>query len=60
MANWGPVERKLTSGRCLLIPRGMQFGPGLFPDLVMLCNHVAPLIDSFMWQEVPFRMVGPF
>ena len=44
--NWDPAERKLTTGGCLLIPRGMQFGPELFPDLVMLCNHAAPLIDS--------------
>ena len=60
VANWNPAESKLTTGGCLLIPRGMQFSPGLFPDLVMLRNHVAPLIDSFMRQEVPFRMVGPF
>ena len=58
--NWDPAERKLTTGGCLLIPRGMHFGPKLFPDLVMPCNHAAPLIDSITWQEVPFRMVGPF
>ena len=60
VANWDPAERKLTTGGCLLILRGMQFGPELFPDLVMPCNHVAPLIDSIMRQEVPFQMVGPF
>ena len=60
VANWDPAERKLTLGGHLLIPRGMQFGPELFPDLVMLCNHAAHLIDSFMWQDFPFRMVGPF
>ena len=38
----------------------MQFGPRLFPDLVMPLNHAAPLIDSFTWQEVPFQTVGPF
>ena len=58
--NWDPAERKLTTGGHLLIIRGMQFGPELFPDLVMPCNHMAPLIDSITWQEVPFWMLGPF
>ena len=39
---------------------GHAVWPGLFLDLVMLCNHTAPLINSSMWQEVPFWMVGPF
>ena len=60
MVNWNPVDRKLTTGGCLLILRGMQFGPRLFPDLLMPCNHVAPLINSSTCQEVPFWMVGPF
>ena len=60
VVNWNPAERKLTTGGCLLIPRGVQFGPRLFPDLVMLRNHAAPLIDSSMHQEVPFQTVGPF
>ena len=59
-AQLGPSERKLTTGGHLLIPRGMHFGPELFPDLVMPHNHMAPLIDSITWQEVPFQMVGPF
>ena len=46
--NWDPAERKLITGGCLFILRGMYFGPELFPDLVMLCNHAAPLIDSIM------------
>ena len=25
--NWDLAERKLTTGGCLLIPRGVQFGP---------------------------------
>ena len=58
--NWEPVERKLTMGGRLLILRGMHFGPELFPDLVILHNHVGPLIDSIMQQEMPFQMVGPF
>ena len=40
--NWVPAERKLTTGGCLLILRGVQFGPELFPDLVMPRNHVQP------------------
>ena len=58
--NWEPTERKLTMGGCLLIPRGLHFGPKLFPDLVILRNHLGPLIDSITWQEMPFQMVGPF
>ena len=58
--NWEPAERKLTIGGCLLIPRGIQFGLELFPDLVIPCNHVGPLVDSAMWQEVPFQTIGPF
>ena len=44
--NREPVERKLTTGGHLLIPRGMHFDPELFPDLVILRNHTGPLIDS--------------
>ena len=29
LLNWEPVERKLTKGGHLLIPRGVQFGPGV-------------------------------
>ena len=58
--NWEPVERKLTMGGCLLILRGVHFGPELFPILVILFNHVGPLVDSITWQEMPFQMVGPF
>ena len=60
VANWDPAERTLTTEGCLLIPRGVQFGPGLFLDLVMPHIHAAPLIDSITWHEVPFWMVGHF
>ena len=42
VTNWDPAERKLTSGEHLLIPRGVQFGAGLFPDLVMLHVTMRP------------------
>ena len=58
--NWEPTERKLTMGGRLLILRGMHFGPELFSDLVILRNHMGPLIDSITWQEMPFWTVGPF
>ena len=58
--NWEPGERKLTAGGHLLIPRGMQFGPELFPDLVIPRNHVGPLVNMAMQQEVPFQTIGPF
>ena len=58
--NWEPAERKLTKGGRLLIPRGMHFDSGLFPELVIPHNHTGPLVDSAMWQEVPCHTVGPF
>ena len=60
LPNWEPVERKLTKGGRLLIPRGVLFGPGMFPEIVILCNHAGPLIDSTTWQEVLFWTIGPF
>ena len=57
---WEPAERKLTIGGCLLIPRGMQFGPWLFPEIVILRISVGPLVNSATWQEVPFWTIGPF
>ena len=60
LLNWDPTERKHTKGGCLLIPRGMQFGPKLFPEIVIPCNHAGLLVDSPAWQEVPFRTIGPF
>ena len=46
--NWDPSERKHTKGGCLLIPRGVQFGPKLFPQIVIPRNHTGPLVDSAM------------
>ena len=60
LPNWEPAERKLTKDGCLLIPRGVQFGPGLFPEIVIPCNHAGPLVNSTMWQEVLFWTIGPF
>ena len=58
--NWEPGERKLTAGGCILIPRGVQFGPKLFLELVIPRNHAGPLVDSATWLEVPFCTIGPF
>ena len=60
LPNWEPTERKHTKGGRLLIPRGMQFGPRLFPEIVILRNHTGPLVDLTTWQEVPFWTIGPF
>ena len=60
LPNWEPAERKLTVGGHLLILRGMQFGPGLFPEIVIVRNHAGPLVDSATWQEVPFQTIRPF
>ena len=60
LPNWEPADRKQTKGGRLLIPRGVHFGAGLFPEIVIPRNHAGPLVDSIMWQEVPFRTIGPF
>ena len=58
--NWDPTERKHTKGGRLLIPRGVQFGPKLFPEIVIPRNHTGPLFDSTTWQDAPLRTIGPF
>ena len=44
--NWDPAERKHTKGGRLLIPRGVQFSPKLFLEIVIPRNHTGPLVDS--------------
>ena len=58
--NWDPSERKRTKGGHLLIPRGMQFGPKLFPEIVIPRNHAGLLVDSAMRQDAPLQTIGPF
>ena len=60
LPHWEPMVRKQTKGGCLLIPRGMQFGPALFPEIAIPRNHTSPPVDPVMWQEAPFQTVGPF
>ena len=58
--NWEPSEKKRIKGGRLLILRGVQYGPKLFPELVVPRNHAGPLIDSAMGQDAPLRTVGSF
>ena len=58
--NWDPSERKHTKGGRLLIPRGVQFGPKLFPEIVIPRNHAGLLVDSAMGHDAPFWTVGSF
>ena len=58
--NWDPSERKCIKGGHLLIPRGVQYGPKLFPELVVPCNHAGLLIDPAMGQDAPLRTIGSF
>ena len=58
--NWDPVERKHTKGGRLLIPRGVQFGPKLFPEIVIPRNHAGPLFDSTTRQDAPLWTIGSF
>ena len=58
--NWEPSEKKRIKGGRLLILRGVQYGPKLFPELVVPRNHAGPLIDSATGQDAPLRTVGSF
>ena len=58
--NWEPPERKRIKGGCLLIPRGVQYGPKLFPEVVVPRNHAGPPIDPATGQDAPLRTVGSF
>ena len=58
--NWDQTERKHTKGGHLLILRGVWFGPKLFPEIVIPCNHAGLLFDSPMWQDAPLWTIGPF
>ena len=44
---------RTNCGRCLLIPRGVQFGSKLFPEIVILRNHATPYPDPTTRQEAP-------
>ena len=57
---WEPTVRKQTKGGRLLILISMQFGPTLFPEIVVLRSHTSPPVDPVMWQEALFQTVGPF
>ena len=58
--NWDPSERKRTMGGQLLIPWGAEFGPNLFPEIVIPRNHAGPLVDSATGHNAPFWTVGSF
>ena len=58
--NWDPAEKRHTKGGRLLIPRGVWFGPKLFPEIVIPRNHAGPLFDSTMRQDAPLRTIGSF
>ena len=60
MPNWDPSERKHTKGGRLLIPRGVQFSPKLFLEIVIPRNHAGLLVDSAMQQDAPLLTIGPF
>ena len=55
-----PVDRRQNIGGRHLIPRGVQFGPALFPEIVIPRNHAAPPFDPVAWQEALFWTIGPF
>ena len=60
LPHWEPMDRRQTKGGRLLLPRGVQFGPALFPEIVIPHNHMGQPVDSISWQEALFWTVGPF
>ena len=60
---WDCLEceyERMSCGGHLIIPRGMQFGQKLFPEIVIPRNHAAPYPDPTTGLEAPFMTVGPF
>ena len=51
---------ELTITRCLIIPRGVQFGKELFPEIAILQNHAAPYCYPTTGKEAPFVTVDLF
>ena len=61
LPNWGLTVRKKTEGGHLLIPRGMQFGPALFPEKVVPCTTTrVHLSIQPCGRRLHFRLLGPF
>ena len=48
LPHWEPSVRKQTKGGRLLILRGVQFGPTLFPEIVIPRNHASPPVNPAM------------
>ena len=46
--------------RHLLIPSGVHFSTGLFPEIIVPRGHAAPYSNSQSGVETPFFTVGPF
>ena len=51
---------RTNHNRCLIIPRGVQVGKELFPEIVILRNHAAPYHNPTTGKEAPFVTVGTF
>ena len=45
---------------CLLMLRGTQFPPDLFPQIVMPRNHATPYRDPKIGEDAPFITVSSF
>ena len=44
----------------LILPRGAQYKERLFPEILELQNHQAPLIDPITKKPFPMKLVGDF
>ena len=48
------------SGSCLILPHGAQYKEKLFPKILKLQNHQAPLTDPITKEPFPMELMGDF
>ena len=58
--NDDPCYHRAYSGSHLILPCGTQYKEQLFPEILKLWNHWAPLIDPITKEPFPMKLVGDF
>ena len=58
--NDNPCHHREYGGSCLILPCGAQYKERLFPKILKLQNHWAPLTDSVTKEPFPMELVGDF
>ena len=58
--NDDPHYHRAYSRSCLILPCGAQYKEQLFPKILKLWNHWAPLIDPATKDPFPMKLMGDF